>query len=137
LHFSANNTTPSTISSLSTISKTANDLVPVLSAAGDVIHVNDVVSALQLDRIAAAQRRSRWTEQGWLRRVGREMIRFAAANRLASLRESHRCPAIDEHHRQNIATKLGCRAAMPRSGSPSSTPPTSAGRHSHSSSLRL
>ncbi|MDE0388756.1 MAG: type IV toxin-antitoxin system AbiEi family antitoxin domain-containing protein, partial [Rhodospirillales bacterium] len=46
-------------------------LVRVLSTAGDVIHVDDVVIALQLDRIAAAQRLSRWAEQGWLRRVGR------------------------------------------------------------------
>ena len=46
-------------------------LVRVLSTAGDVIHVDDVVSALQLDRTAAAQRLSRWAEQGWLRRVGR------------------------------------------------------------------
>jgi predicted transcriptional regulator of viral defense system len=44
-------------------------LIRVLSAAGDVIHVDDVVTALQLDRIAAAQRLSRWTEQGWLRRA--------------------------------------------------------------------
>lgn len=46
-------------------------LVRVLSAAGDVIHVDDVARTLQLDRTAAAQRLSRWTEQGWLRRVGR------------------------------------------------------------------
>ncbi len=46
-------------------------LVRVLSTAGDVIHVDDVVTALQLDRAGAAQRLSRWTEQGWLRRVGR------------------------------------------------------------------
>jgi predicted transcriptional regulator of viral defense system len=46
-------------------------LVSVLSAAGNVIHIEDVVKALHLGRIAAAQRLSRWTEQGWLRRVGR------------------------------------------------------------------
>lgn len=46
-------------------------LVRVISAAGDVIHVDDVASTLQLDRTAAAQRLSRWTDQGWLRRVGR------------------------------------------------------------------
>ena len=46
-------------------------LVRVLSAAGDVIHIRDVASTLELDRISAAQRLSRWTEQGWLRRVGR------------------------------------------------------------------
>ena len=46
-------------------------LVRVLSTAGDVIHVDDVVTALQLDRTGAAQRLSRWAEQGWLRRVRR------------------------------------------------------------------
>lgn len=46
-------------------------LVRVLSTAGDVIRVDDVVNALHLDRIGAAQRLSRWAEQGWLRRVGR------------------------------------------------------------------
>ena len=51
--------------------KGRTQLVRVLSTAGDVIHVNDVVIALQLDRTGAAQRLSRWVEQGWLRRVGR------------------------------------------------------------------
>ena len=46
-------------------------LVRVLSTAGDVIHVDDVVTALQIGRVGAAQRLSRWVEQGWLRRVGR------------------------------------------------------------------
>ena len=46
-------------------------LVQVLSAAGDVIHIDDVANTLRLDRVTAAQRLSRWTEQGWLRRVAR------------------------------------------------------------------
>ena len=46
-------------------------MVRVLAAAGDVIYVRDVANTLQLDRTAAAQRLSRWREQGWLRRVGR------------------------------------------------------------------
>lgn len=46
-------------------------LVRVLSTTKDVIHVDDVVGALQLDRTRAAQRLSRWVEQGWLRRVRR------------------------------------------------------------------
>ncbi|MCY4052891.1 MAG: type IV toxin-antitoxin system AbiEi family antitoxin domain-containing protein [Hyphomicrobiales bacterium] len=46
-------------------------LIQVLSVAGDVIRIDDVVTALQLDRASAAQRLSRWAEQGWLRRVGR------------------------------------------------------------------
>lgn len=46
-------------------------LVQVLSAAGDVVRVDDVVGTLQLDRVTAAQRLSRWADQGWLKRVGR------------------------------------------------------------------
>ncbi len=59
-------------------------LVRVLSAAGDVIHVDDVVSALQLDRTAAAQRLSRWAEQGWLRRVGRGAYVAASLDTMGS-----------------------------------------------------
>lgn len=59
-------------------------LVRVLSAAGDVIHVGDVASALELDRTAAAQRLSRWTEQGWLRRVGRGAYVAASIDTMGS-----------------------------------------------------
>ena len=59
-------------------------LVRVLSAAGDVIRVDDVASALQLDRTAAAQRLSRWTEQGWLRRVGRGAYVAASIDTMGS-----------------------------------------------------
>lgn len=59
-------------------------LVQVLSAAGDVIHVDDVVSTLQLDRTGAAQRLSRWAEQGWLRRVGRGAYVAASLNTMGS-----------------------------------------------------
>ncbi len=59
-------------------------LVRVLSAAGDVIHVDDVASTLQLDRTAAAQRLSRWTEQGWLRRVGRGAYVAASIDTMGS-----------------------------------------------------
>lgn len=59
-------------------------LVRVLSAAGDVIHVDDVAGALQLDRTAAAQRLSRWTEQGWLRRVGRGAYVAASIDTMGS-----------------------------------------------------
>ena len=61
-------------------------LVLVLSTAGDVIHVDDVVAALALNRTAAAQRLSRWVEQGWLRRVGRGAYVPAAINTMASER---------------------------------------------------
>jgi len=56
----------------------------VLSAAGDVIHVDDVVSTLQLDRTGAAQRLSRWAQQGWLRRVGTGAYVAASLNTLGS-----------------------------------------------------
>ena len=59
-------------------------LVRVLSAAGDVIHVDDVVSTLQLDRTGAAQRLSRWAEQGWLRRVGRGAYVAASLDTMGS-----------------------------------------------------
>ena len=59
-------------------------LVRVLEAAGDVIRVDDVVIALELDRIAAAQRLSRWVEQGWLRRVGRGAYVAASIDTMAS-----------------------------------------------------
>ena len=59
-------------------------LVRVLSTAGDVIHVDDVVSALQLDRTGAAQRLSRWAEQGWLRRVGRGAYVAASIDTMGS-----------------------------------------------------
>lgn len=49
-----------------------------------MIHVDDVVSALQLDRTAAAQRLARWTEQGWLRRVGRGAYVAASIDTLGS-----------------------------------------------------
>src|SRR3979490_2347005 len=46
-------------------------LVEVLAAAGDVIRVDDVATTLDLSRTRAAQRLSRWMEQGWISRVGR------------------------------------------------------------------
>ncbi|WP_244749647.1 type IV toxin-antitoxin system AbiEi family antitoxin domain-containing protein [Mesorhizobium sp. L-2-11] len=61
-----------------------SQLVRVLSAAGDVIHVDDVVAALQLDRTAAAQRLSRWVEQGWLSRVGRGAYVAASIDTMGS-----------------------------------------------------
>ena len=49
-----------------------------------MIHVGDVASALQLNRTAAAQRLSRWTEQSWLRRVGRGAYVPASLNTMGS-----------------------------------------------------
>ena len=59
-------------------------LVRVLSTAGDVIHIDDVEIALRLDRTGAAQRLSRWAEQGWLRRVGRGAYVAASIDTMGS-----------------------------------------------------
>jgi len=45
-------------------------LLQVLAASGDVIHISDVTKALSISRIEAAKRLARWREQGWLSRVG-------------------------------------------------------------------
>jgi predicted transcriptional regulator of viral defense system len=54
-----------------TVPKGRVQLVEVLHASGDVIRIGDVVKTLTVTRAEAARRLSRWTEQGWLRRVGR------------------------------------------------------------------
>lgn len=59
-------------------------LVRVLSSAGDVIHVADVANALKLNRTEAAQRLSRWAEQGWLTRVGRGAYVAASIDTMGS-----------------------------------------------------
>jgi predicted transcriptional regulator of viral defense system len=59
-------------------------LVSVLSVASDVIRIDDVVIALQIDRTAAAQRLSRWVDQGWLCRVGRGAYVAASIDTLGS-----------------------------------------------------
>jgi len=45
-------------------------LAAILQVAGDVVHIDDAVQALDLSRTQAAKFLSRWTAQGWLRRVG-------------------------------------------------------------------
>jgi predicted transcriptional regulator of viral defense system len=45
-------------------------LVAVISEAGDVINIGDVKNILAVSRTQAAKFLSRWTAQGWLRRVG-------------------------------------------------------------------
>lgn len=45
-------------------------LAHVLNAAGDVVRIDDVESALDVPRPTAAKLLSRWAGQGWLRRVG-------------------------------------------------------------------
>ena len=46
-------------------------LVSVIRAAGDIIKIDDVVATLSIERSDSSKLLSRWTSQGWLRRVGR------------------------------------------------------------------
>ncbi|MXW53781.1 MAG: hypothetical protein F4Z66_07335, partial [Gammaproteobacteria bacterium] len=45
-------------------------LAQVVRGASDVIHIADAERCLDITRIAAAKLLSRWSRQGWLRRVG-------------------------------------------------------------------
>lgn len=45
-------------------------LARLIRASGDVILIKDATRTLDLSRKDAAKRLARWTEQGWLRRVG-------------------------------------------------------------------
>lgn len=45
-------------------------LAAVVGTAGDVVTIDDTVRMLDLSRTQAAKLLSRWTAQGWLRRVG-------------------------------------------------------------------
>jgi predicted transcriptional regulator of viral defense system len=47
-----------------------SQLIKVLRASGDVVHISDVATALAISRTDAAKRLARWREQGWLSRVG-------------------------------------------------------------------
>ncbi|WP_284422125.1 MULTISPECIES: type IV toxin-antitoxin system AbiEi family antitoxin [unclassified Bradyrhizobium] len=58
----------------------------VLSASGDVIHIEDVTKALDVSRVEAAKRLARWREQGWLSRVGTGAYVPAAVDTLGSER---------------------------------------------------
>ena len=59
-------------------------LVSVIQAAGDVIRADDVVATLSVDRTKASQLLSRWTRQGWLRRVAHGCYVSAALDLLDS-----------------------------------------------------
>jgi predicted transcriptional regulator of viral defense system len=61
-------------------------LMRVLAASGDVIHISDVTKALSVSRIEAAKRLARWREQGWLSRVGSGAYVPASINTLGSER---------------------------------------------------
>ena len=53
-----------------TIPRGRSKLVAVVRYARDIIQIDDVVSALSIGRTEATKLLSRWTSQGWLRRVG-------------------------------------------------------------------
>jgi predicted transcriptional regulator of viral defense system len=61
-------------------------LVKVLAASGDVIHISDVAKALAISRTDAAKRLARWREQGWLSRVGAGAYVPASINTLGTER---------------------------------------------------
>ena len=67
-----------------TIPRSRHRLVSVIRATGDVICIDDVVRTLSLIRTDAAKLLSRWTKQGWLRRVGRGRYVAAALDSLES-----------------------------------------------------
>jgi predicted transcriptional regulator of viral defense system len=47
-----------------------SQLVQTLAGSGDVVRISDVERTLDVSRVVAAKRLSRWAEQGWLKRVG-------------------------------------------------------------------
>ena len=57
----------------------------LVAATGDVIRIDDAVRLLHLSRIEAAKLLSRWTTQGWLRRVGSGAYVPASIDSLASV----------------------------------------------------
>jgi predicted transcriptional regulator of viral defense system len=63
-----------------------SQLVQVLAASGDVIHISDVTKALSISRTEAAKRLARWKEQGWLSRVGAGAYVPASLNTLGTER---------------------------------------------------
>lgn len=56
----------------------------LVAASGDVIRIDDAVRFLRLSRVEAAKLLSRWTTQGWLRRVGSGAYVPAPINSLTS-----------------------------------------------------
>ena len=54
----------------SVIPKGRRRLAAVVRAAGDIVHIADAERALEVSRSDAAKLLSRWSGQGWLRRVG-------------------------------------------------------------------
>ena len=52
------------------VPETRARLAAVVGTAGDVVTIDHTVRTLDLSRAQAAKLLSRWTAQGWLRRVG-------------------------------------------------------------------
>jgi predicted transcriptional regulator of viral defense system len=59
-------------------------LIKVLGASGDVVHISDVATALSISRTDAAKRLARWRQQGWLSRVGAGAYVAASIDTLGS-----------------------------------------------------
>ena len=53
-----------------TIPRGRRKLIAVVRRGKDIIQIDDVVSTLSIGRTEATKLLSRWTRQGWLRRVG-------------------------------------------------------------------
>ena len=58
------------MNSETTIPKGRRRLATVIREAGDIVHIEDAERALDVSRSDAAKLLSRWSGQGWLRRVG-------------------------------------------------------------------
>lgn len=59
-------------------------LARLISGSGDVIKLSDAQRILNVERIEASKLLSRWTKQGWLRRVGRGDYAAASLESIAS-----------------------------------------------------
>ncbi len=58
------------MSQVTSIPKGRGRLAAVVRAAGDIVHIADAERTLEVSRSDAAKLLSRWSGQGWLRRVG-------------------------------------------------------------------
>lgn len=61
-----------------------SQLSTLVASTADVVRIDDAVRVLRLSRIDAAKHLSRWTSQGWLRRVGRGTYVAAPLDSLGS-----------------------------------------------------
>ena len=72
------------MNSETTIPEGRRRLATVIRAAGDIIHIADAEQALGISRTDAAKLLSRWSGQGWLRRVGPGVYAPVGLDSLAS-----------------------------------------------------